>query len=124
MRVRTLFALLLFVVLSGGFGAAVLPDDVLRVGHFSAGVDESGFPEGWQPITFGNIDTRTIYTVPRMNDTLVVKAESNGGASGWATEERIDPDTHPVVTWRWKVSNVLDAGSVYERSGDDYPARL
>jgi len=124
MHTHALFSLLLFVILFGGFGAAALPDDVLRVGHFSAGVDESGFPEGWQPITFGNIDTRTTYTVQFVDDTLVVKAESDGGASGLATERRINPNTHPVVVWRWKVSNVLDKGSVYERSGDDYPARL
>lgn len=107
-----------------GFGAFTLPDEVIRVGHFSAGEIERGFPAGWQPLTFGDIDTPTTYTVRRVNDTLVVKAESNSGASGLVTERRINPNTHPVVAWRWKVSNVLEDGSVYARSGDDYPARL
>lgn len=124
MHLRTLFALLLFVVLLGGFGATALPDDVIRVGNFSAGNTERGFPAHWQPIAFGNIDTPTTYTVQHMRDTLVVKAESDGGASGLATEQRINPNTHPVVAWRWKVSNVLESGSVYEKSGDDYPARI
>jgi hypothetical protein len=62
--------------------------------------------------------------VKRVSDTLVVRAESDGGASGLATERRINPNTHPVVVWRWKVSNVLESGSVYEKSGDDYPARI
>ena len=107
-----------------GFGMLSLPDDVIRVGDFSAGQTEDGFPAGWQPITFGDIDTPTTYTVRRVNDTLVVRAESDGGASGLATEQRINPNTHPVVVWRWKVSNVLESGSVYEKSGDDYPARI
>ncbi len=124
MRSHTLSMLLLFAVLSGGFGASALPDDVIRVGDFSAGNTDRGFPAGWRPITFGDVDTPTTYTVRRMNDTLVVKAESDSGASGLATEQRVNPNTHPVVVWRWKVSNVLDNGSVYERSGDDYPARI
>lgn len=127
MDIHAIPAAALFCVLAlglAGFGTAALSDEVIRVGDFSAGNTERGFPAGWTPITFGDVDTPTTYTVQRMDDTLVVKAESDSGASGLATERRIDPNTHPVVAWRWKVSNVLESGSVYEKKGDDYPARI
>jgi hypothetical protein len=55
---------------------------------------------------------------------VVVKAESRSSASGLIRKIRIDPAEYPVVTWRWKVTNILKKGDVTQKSGDDYPARV
>ena len=31
---------------------------------------------------------------------------------------------HPMIRWRWKVSNVYIKGNALQKSGDDYPMRI
>lgn len=106
--------------------ALTLSDDILRVGHFSSGETDRGLPADWERITFdnGDIDERTTYTMERKDGEIVVKAVSDGGASGLAREVDIDPEEYPYVAWRWQVSNVLKDGDVRYQDGDDYPARI
>ena len=85
---------------------------------------EGASPEGWEPLTFRKIPQHTHYGLVREGDSLVVRAESNGGASGLVRTIDVDPKTHPHVRWRWKVENVLRAGDVTRKEGDDYAARL
>ena len=114
----------LAVVLFGA-ASAVLPK-LLRVGDFSSGTPEQGTPDGWERLTFGKIDMETEYdlvTAPG-DSTVVLKATSDGGASGLIRRQRIDPTEYPVIRWRWRVSNVLEKGNARTKDGDDYPARI
>ena len=45
-------------------------------------------------------------------------------ASGLIRKIRIDPVEYPLVSWRWKVMNVLEKGDVTKKEGDDYAARI
>ncbi len=99
------------------------------VGHFSAAVaDSNGHPSGWQTVRFGDVETETQYRlVERLvegDSTAVVRAVSNGGAAGLGRTLALDPQRYPVLSWRWKVTNVLEAGDARTKDGDDYPARL
>ncbi|MFB6273866.1 MAG: DUF3047 domain-containing protein [Salinibacter sp.] len=110
------------------FAAASLPD-TLYVGHFSAAeADSNGHPARWRPINFGDIDTRTRYRLvqrPVQGDTTsVVRAVSNGGAAGLGREVTFSPQRYPILSWRWKVTTVLDEGNARRKEGDDYPARI
>jgi hypothetical protein len=98
--------------------------DKMTVGHFSAAVPGENPPEGWEPLYFKKIASHTRYTVVETDDSLAVKAESNASASGLIRKIRIDPAEYPIVTWRWKVENILQKGDVYKKEGDDYSARL
>ncbi|MFB6232237.1 MAG: DUF3047 domain-containing protein [Salinibacter sp.] len=109
-------------------GTAAAPD-ALRIGHFSmADADSNGHPVEWRPISFSDVDEKTRYQLvqrPVQGDTTtVVRALSDGGASGLVRRMRISPDQHPILTWRWRVSNVLEDGNARKKSGDDYPARI
>lgn len=53
-----------------------------------------------------------------------MKATSNASASGLRRKTRIDPKVYPIVTWRWKVKNIILSADATSKSGDDYPARL
>lgn len=129
MRFRTSFvvgSVLLGVLVL--LGTSALPD-ARPIGHFSvASADSNGHPANWTPITFSKIDTETSYRLVarpvRGDTTTVVEATSDGGASGLVRRKRIDPARHPLLTWQWKVSNVLDQGDATDKDGDDYPARL
>jgi hypothetical protein len=96
----------------------------LVVGKFSAATLQGSLPDGWQPLTFKNIKNYTHYTLVKEDGIVVIKAQSNSAASGLIRNIKIDPAKYPVVTWRWKIVNILEKGDVTQKSGDDYPARL
>lgn len=96
----------------------------LPVGRFSVEPAGGGLPKGWEPLTFENIDNHTEYDLVTDEGRTVVRAKSRNAASGLIRRMRIDPQTWPVIAWRWKVSNTYQAGDVTRKSGDDYPARI
>ena len=107
----------------GVLGWAAVPD-MVRVGAFSDADSSQALPDEWEAISFSKEDTRTEYDLVRAGSTTVVRARSDGGASGLATERRIDLTEYPVLEWRWKVDDVLDDGNARTKDGDDYPARI
>lgn len=98
--------------------------DALRVGAFSAQDSFQSLPDGWAPISFAEIDATTTYDLVRSDSGTVVRARSDGGASGLATERRIDLQEYPILEWRWKVEDVVEGGNARTKDGDDYAARL
>ncbi|MBC53232.1 MAG: hypothetical protein CMQ34_05280 [Gammaproteobacteria bacterium] len=85
-------------------------------------LDVSDFAE-WQQRSFsGNTD----YTVMTDEDRAdVVTAETEGQASAFYRQGRIDLEATPCLTWRWRVGATAPA-SLDERSkaGDDFAARV
>jgi hypothetical protein len=121
MRVRIwTFSLLLAVGLSAGLG----PPDVIRVGAFSEQDPRRERPDDWTSISFSDIETKTTYDLVRSDSGTVVRARSDGGASGLATERRIDLTNYPILEWRWRVDGVVQDGNARTKDGDDYAARL
>jgi hypothetical protein len=97
---------------------------VLEVGKFSAEKEGEATPAGWKPLTFKKVPKHTAYTLVKEGDSVVVKAVSEGAASGLTKEVKIDPKEYPIVHWRWKVENLVKKSDVTRKDGDDYPARL
>lgn len=97
---------------------------VIEVGRFSSEQPGGALPQGWKPLTFKKIARHTEYALVRDSDQVVVKAISEGAASGLTKDVSIDPKDYPVVRWRWKVENLLQRSDVSRKDGDDYPARL
>jgi hypothetical protein len=124
MRSRLLYALIVVTLAAAGFTTAVTVPDPLPIGAFSASDTAQAVPDGWERIAFSKIDTRTQYDLVTRDSTVVLRARSDGGASGLVTRRRIDPNEYPVITWRWRVDRVLDGGNARTKDGDDYPARL
>lgn len=80
--------------------------------------------EGWAPLEFPSIDKHSRYTLVDDDGVQVVRAETDGGASGLIAKVSIVPGDRLILRWRWKVSGVYKAGDAREKSGDDYPARI
>lgn len=116
-----LTGLLLFALT--GLAATTVPD-ILEVGAFSTQDPSQSLPDDWQPISFAKIETKTQYDLVRSDSGTVVRARSDGGASGLATERRIDLTEYPILEWRWKVDSIVENGNARTKDGDDYPARL
>ncbi len=96
----------------------------MMVGHFSSSMAGESLPPGWEPMVFKKIKNHTTYTLVEADGMVVIKAHSSGSSSGLIRRVTIDPVKYPVVTWRWKIRNILKNADVTRKSGDDYPARL
>lgn len=81
-------------------------------------------PSDWKPLPFDSSKKDTVYSVGMDNGTACLKAESNQSASAFVWNREFDPYQYPVVSWRWKVSNVYAKGDVRKKKGNDSPARL
>ena len=98
--------------------------DILEIGKFSAAKEGGDFPPGWEQLVFKNIKQHTKYKLVNDSGTLVVKAESKSSSSCLIKNIRINPEKYPIVSWRWKVTNLYEKGDVSKKEGDDYPARI
>jgi hypothetical protein len=117
-----LSGLLVFALV--GLAATVDMPDTVEVGAFSEQDPSQSLPDNWQPISFAKIDTKTQYDLVRTDSGTVVRARSDGGAAGLATERHIDLTEYPILEWRWKISGVVEDGNARTKNGDDYAARL
>ena len=66
----------------------------------------------------------TRYELAKLAGTTVLKAKSNGSASGLFKEQRIDLQKTPVMNWSWRIENRLGNINEQDKSGDDYAARV
>jgi len=96
----------------------------IEIGTFSAAAPDGPWPDGWKPLIFPKIPQHTTYRLVKDGDRVAVKAASQASSSGLTREVLIDPKEYPIIRWQWKVANVLKAGDVAKKEGDDYPARI
>lgn len=96
----------------------------LVIDRFSSQVDKNGIPLGWEPLEFQKIKNHTQYKIENEKDNYFIKAISNKSASGLYKEVKIDLKKYPILTWKWKVENIIKKGDAHKKSGDDYAARV
>lgn len=85
------------------------------------GLFSSGTLDQWESKEFKG---RTHYQLTGLAGITVLKAESDGSASGLFKEQRIDLQKTPVMNWSWRVENRLGDINEQAKSGDDYAARV
>lgn len=94
----------------------------VTVASFSS-MQPGGSVTGFEALTLGDADA-TAYALVSEDGRTVVRADADDSAGGLIRRIDIDPAATPVLSWSWKVENVLSKGNVRRKSGDDYPARL
>ncbi len=67
---------------------------------------------------------RNIVSLVEDQGATVLKVESNNSAGSISLPFSINAETTPHMTWRWKVSRVLDKADMEEKSADDFSARV
>ncbi len=82
---------------------------------------ESGLGQRWERRDFRG---ETDYTIVAMDGGHCLMAKSTAAASGLIHRVRYDLRDYPVLSWRWKVDNVLAKGDASRKEGDDYAARI
>ena len=53
-----------------------------------------------------------------------LKAYAEGTASGLFYKIKYDPQQQPILTWKWKIDNIVENGDARTKAGDDYAARI
>ncbi len=114
--VKYMFKILLTVLLLSCLSTTAAADDILKFGSFAT----SGL-DGWKIKSF---EGQTEYSLVAEGSTRVLRAISNAAASGLVYETEYDPFEYPILTWRWKVDNVIAKGNGLTKAGDDYAARV
>jgi hypothetical protein len=120
-RLARLAALLLAVGHATGGALAAEP---LVLGGFVPPAAPGDPPPGWEVLTFPRVPRHTHYTVVRDGEAWVLRAESDGAASGLYHPLDLDPRVYRVLSWRWKIEGVLTRSDPSRKSGDDCAARV
>lgn len=117
------------VFLSFGGACLLLP----RLVRAQSGVDVARFsalraggplPAWLAPYVFENQPKHTQYSLVEDEGRVALRAEARASASGLIREIRVDPKTHPILAWRWKVMNLIGKSDLATKEGDDFPVRL
>ncbi|MFP3874688.1 MAG: DUF3047 domain-containing protein [Thiohalophilus sp.] len=98
------------------FPLAADAGEKIVVGHFS-----EGELAGWEEKSF---DGHTTYELVDGPQGQVLRAFTQGQASGLFREIEVDLNRTPWLNWSWKISRTFDNNNEKNRSGDDYPARV
>ena len=109
----TLFLSLAWILLgvaSVSAGEQILIDDF-----------EQGLGPGWEKKSFQG---ETSYSVVKEGNNHVLRAQSQGGASGLVYQKTYQLRDYPLLSWRWKVRGIIPGGDETKKSTDDFSARV
>lgn len=98
--------------------------DVLSVGAFSALQPGAALPERWQPLGVARDKPPTRYTLVTDSGVTVLRADAVASVAALSRPIKVNLTAFPLLTWRWKVANVLKNSDIRAKAGDDYPARV
>src|SRR5882672_1472739 len=97
---------------------------LVEAARFSAGRPGGAPPGDWGPFIVSPFATRSDYRLVDSGPRVVLEGRADGSASGFYRRIRIDPASHPVVEWRWRVLQPLDHVDPRVPSRADSPARV
>ena len=69
------------------------------IGTFSTASSGQIFSD-WQPYRFKSVKKETRYSLVKDQDIQVIRADSNGGASGLIKAISIDTEKYTILKWR------------------------
>jgi hypothetical protein len=67
---------------------------------------------------------KTSYEVIEEDGQPYIQATSSSAASALYYKIEYDAKEYPIITWSWKVANVLTKGNALEKEGHDFAARV
>jgi len=91
---------------------------------------ERGFREdfetlaNWKPLTFPKIPRHSAYSILKEDGKSILVAVADNSASGLIYTKSFNIYQTPIIRWKWRVSNIFQAGDAKKKSGDDYPLRI
>jgi len=93
----------------------------LVVADFSSGVDASGVPLGWE---LKERSGKADFSVLKDGDIHALCLRSEDTSFSLQRPVDIDPREYPVLSWKWKVTELPEGGDFREWKKDDQAAQL
>jgi len=112
-RVTLLSCLFLLLCAAPVFAAS---SEVLIIDDFNDGLNAN-----WEVKEFKG---QTQYSITEQAGDSVLMAFSDGTASALIFKKEYNLRDYPVLSWRWKVKNLIARGDARTKEGDDYSARI
>ena len=107
---------ILAVILTGAWCAHVLAADISPSQILLR--EEFNTLDKWKPLKFSKIENMCTYTIDlQTNNNFYLRAQSSNSASGMVWQGEFNVYDHPMIRWRWKISNVYEKGNALEKSG-------
>lgn len=103
--------------------AAAQPASIAAL-RFSELSPDAPLPGWLEPVTFGGKAKPNAFALVADEGRTVLRVRSVASASGLARKLRVDPATHPRLSWRWKASRLVAKGRLDAKDGDDFALRL
>ena len=101
------------------FGAA----NRIAIGKFIIEKEADGSPKGWKTVTYFSTSP-TSYEVLKYRGRYVLKAEGIGTSSSLFKEVKAELKDYPIISWRWKISNVIRQAIETREDRNDSAARV
>lgn len=124
-RPRTSVAIALVALASG---CATVSSELAptEVAAFSRNRPGAELPRGWEPMIIARTKSPTRYelVVDSESQQVVVHAYADRAASGLKQRLSIDPSDRPTISWRWRVSRLIEGADNTDRHAEDSPVRL
>jgi hypothetical protein len=95
-----------------------------RIAPFSTAPAGADVPPGWEVTRLPRVPRSTVYRIEVEDGTRVLRADADASMAGLTHRLRADPARTPWLSWRWKVSGVVEKGRFSSKAGDDFAARV
>jgi len=86
--------------------------EVARFSRLNAGARHFG---QWEPYVVMPANARTNYHLAQVDGAVALEADAQEGGSGMYRKIRIDPKTHPILEWSWRLPR-QESGAAWSAS--------
>jgi hypothetical protein len=94
------------------------------VSTFSDSSPGETLPTGWEPWTLSRLKKATQYLLVDESGRTVVKAHADASASGLVHALKVNAKSFPLLTWRWKVTDLIAGADNSQKHAEDSPVRV
>lgn len=93
-------------------------------GKFTGKVQNGIIPSHWEALEFDDVQTHTSYKHVYDGETGSIQATSRAGSSGLVRRIDIDPSHYPILSFSWKIEDIIASADINRKQRDDAPARV
>lgn len=94
------------------------------VASFSDSRPGDTLPNGWKAWTLSRLKKATQYKLVDESGRTVIKAQADASASGLVHALDVDAKAFPLLTWRWKVNELIAGADNTQKQAEDSPVRV
>jgi DUF3047 family protein len=117
-------AAVLVAAITCGCGSFTGMVTVPHVTSFSSNAPGEVLPQGWEPWTLSRLKKTTQYALVDEKGKTVVKAHADAAASGLIHPLSLSAKAFPVLSWRWKVTDLIAGADNTQKHTEDSPVRV